>query len=102
GVLEPGEAVALSPSWANALKAPLPMSGTLSDFVGPGTATYSILDAAADYGAPPVGSTGACTAAGDCYTLAVSDPSPRPATHWDPTAFGGGRGGGEWRCTGHR
>jgi len=77
------------------------MSGTLSDFVGPGTATYSILDAAADYGAPPVGSTGACTAAGDCYTLAVSDPSPRPATHWDATVFERVSGGGALHWTVH-
>ena len=49
-------------------------------------ATYSLLDAAADYGTIAPGATGdSYTAGGPSYRLFVSNPATRPATHWDST-----------------
>ena len=50
-----------------------------SRFTGPGTATYAILDAAADYGSIPAGgSLDLPAATGNCYALSISNPPARP------------------------
>jgi hypothetical protein len=84
GVWEPGETVVVSPSYLNNTLAALPLSGTASNLAGPSGASYAIADGAADYGAISAGATAAC-AAGNCYALSVTNPSTRPAAHWDTT-----------------
>ena len=83
GVLEPGEQAAMRPSWRNAASAPLTLTAALSTFAGPAGATHSVVDGAAGYGTLAPGATASCTATSDCYVLSVSNPSPRPVTHWD-------------------
>ena len=83
GVLEPGEAVAVAPSWLNPGGAPLALTGSVTAFAGPQGAAYTIVDGAADYGTIGAGATASCVATGDCYVLGVSNPATRPVTHWD-------------------
>jgi S-layer homology domain len=84
GVFEPGETVVVEPSWENPSTASASLAGSASAFVGPAGATYTIADASAAYGAPAAGAPASCfDATGNCYSLAVSIPSARPATHWD-------------------
>jgi hypothetical protein len=83
GVLEAGETVAVAPSWANADRAPLALTGTMSDFSGPGSATYTLTDAGGAYGTVSLQATASCTSAADCYALSVSVPPSRPSVHWD-------------------
>jgi hypothetical protein len=83
GVLEPGEAVDVRPSWRNATGAAQAFTGALGALSGPPGATYSTTDAGGDYGVVPDAATAPCA---DCYSVAVSDPGSRPATHWDASA----------------
>jgi hypothetical protein len=89
GVLEPGEAVGVWPSWLNANAGPATFTGTASSFSGPGAPgdpSYTIVDASADYGTVAAGGTGRCALTTfDCYGLGISVPSARPAAHWDTT-----------------
>jgi hypothetical protein len=82
-VLEPGETVAVAPSWLNLGASAAAASGTLTDVAGPPGATYSILDAQSEYGTLVPGVETACAAMGDCYSLSVLPTGPRPALHWD-------------------
>jgi len=101
GVLEPGETVAVTPTWANA-GASLAATGAASNLVGPAGATYSIEDGAADYGTlTPGGSADCDDATGDCYLLAVSNPAVRPMTHWDAAFDEAVTGGGAATWTLH-
>jgi len=83
GVFEPGETVSIKPSWKNQGTDPITLSGTASNFTGPGGATYTIADGAAAYGSVAVNATADCGS--DCYSLFVTDPAVRPTTHWDAT-----------------
>ena len=84
GILEPGETASLEPSFANGTGAPLSVTGTATNFTGPGGAAYAITDNAADYGSVPEASLSRCAdATGDCHAVSVSNPSSRPAAHWD-------------------
>ncbi len=84
GVLEPGESVLVSPAWKNTGAAAAALTGTASAFTGPSGASYSIGDAAADYGTIPGGGTHDCyTATTNCDVMSVSSPAARPAAHWD-------------------
>jgi hypothetical protein len=83
GVLEPGEAAIVAPAWRNLSGAPRTFTGTASDLTGPPGATYSLADAAADYGNLATGVTGNCGS--NCYQVSVSQPATRPALHWDIT-----------------
>ena len=85
GVLEPGEQVAMQPSWRNAATAPLALTAGLASLTGPAGASYGILDGAAAYGTLAPNATASCTAGANCYTVAVVAPA-RPATHWDAAA----------------
>ena len=80
GALEPGETVDVRPSWRNVNGAAQAIDGALSAITGPAGASYAITDGAGTYGTMANGSTTACV---DCYAVSVSDPGPRPATHWD-------------------
>jgi hypothetical protein len=80
GILEPGESVAVRPSWRNVNGSPQTFAAGLSQMSGPAGATYTITDPSGDYGAVADGATASCT---DCYAVSVSDPAARPATHWD-------------------
>jgi hypothetical protein len=85
-VLEAGETVAVEPAWLNAGLSAATFTGSVASFAGPGTPgnpTYTVADAAADYGTAAAGATASCTAGGDCYALAVGVPTARPAVHWD-------------------
>jgi hypothetical protein len=85
GVFEPGESsVIVAPSWRNDTGAPEALTGAATNFTGPGTSTYTINDASADYGTVGIGATANCTGA-DCYAMSVSTPAGRPSTHWDST-----------------
>ncbi|MEW6339049.1 MAG: S-layer homology domain-containing protein [Acidobacteriota bacterium] len=84
GVLEVGEAVVVAPSWTNQQSAAITLTGTASDFAGPVSTTYTILDAAAGYGTIAAGGTASCQATGNCYALGVGVPAARPL-HWDAT-----------------
>ncbi len=84
GVLEPGETVVAEPSWENPPSGSALLAGVASAFGGPAGASYAIADGGAAYGAPVFGAPSSCfEAAGDCYALTLSSPSPRPALHWD-------------------
>jgi hypothetical protein len=83
GVLEPGEAITIAPSWHNGTGAAATVTGAASSFTGPGGSLYAIPDAAANYGTVPAGATASCTATGDCYVLGVFVADPRPALHWE-------------------
>jgi hypothetical protein len=83
GVIEPGETVSMRPSWRNVNGAPQSPSGTLTSLTGPAGATYTIVDGSGAYGTLANGATVPCT---DCYSVGVSAPAARPATHWDAVA----------------
>jgi len=83
-VLEPGETVAVAPSWGNLSGAAQSFAGVLSGLTGPAGPTYTITDGSASYGTVADGASAACT---DCYQVAVSNPTVRPAVHWDATAL---------------
>ena len=50
GVIEPGETVAIRPTWKNTLEGTLALTGTGSDLKGPAGGTYTLDDTTADYG----------------------------------------------------
>jgi hypothetical protein len=82
-VFEPGEtAVIVAPSWRNDTGAPLALTGTASNFTGPGTSTYTIDDPTASYGTVGAGATAICS---NCYAMSVTMPDARPLMHWDGT-----------------
>jgi hypothetical protein len=85
-VLEPGETVDVRPSWRNFNGAAQTFAGGLSGITGPAGATYAITDGIGDYGAVADGAVAPCT---DCYGVSVSNPSTRPALHWDASAVEG-------------
>jgi hypothetical protein len=82
-VIEPGETAVIAPSWKNAGQAPVSLSGTASSFTGPSGAVYTIADSSAFFGSIPAGGTASCAGTGNCYSLSVSIPTYRPASHWD-------------------
>ncbi len=86
GVLENGEVATVEPSFLNGGSSTIAMAGTATSFTGPGAgATYSISDAAADYGTVPAGERQSCfDATGDCFAVSAYAPA-RPALHWDAT-----------------
>jgi hypothetical protein len=79
GVFEPGETAPVRPSWRNSVGSTQNVGGVASAFTGPAGAVYTIADGAAAYALPD----GTATECADCYALGVSNPSPRPALHWD-------------------
>ncbi len=86
GVFEPGETSVVFPTWTNTGSTSFDLSGVATTYGGPAGATYAIADAVAAYGVVGAGAGSTCTSTGDCYAMFASDPSTRPATHWD-TAF---------------
>jgi hypothetical protein len=83
GVLEPGEAVVVAPSWQNLGGSSVSATGSASAWGGP-AATYSLLDGTASYGTITPGASRDCfSATGNCYVLGVSNPATRPVLHWD-------------------
>jgi hypothetical protein len=84
-VWEPGESVPVQPGWRNVNGAPQTFQGQLSGLTGPPGATYTLGDASADYGTVANDTVGTCTS--NCYSVSVSNPSPRPVPHWDASAL---------------
>ena len=84
GAFEPGETVVMAPRWRNTGAMALAVTGALTNFTGPAAPTYTITDAAADYGTIGPGGTASCGS--DCYALNITA-SSRPATHWDTTVL---------------
>jgi hypothetical protein len=82
GVLEPGEDVPMLPTWGNATGDQLPFAAILTEPDGPPGGSPVIVDDVASYDLPN-GTQGHCTNV--CYRVAVPDPVPRPAFHWDGT-----------------
>ena len=80
GVLDPGQTEEVRPSWLNLNGGPQAFGGSLFGFSGPAGPTYGIVDGTGSYGTVLPGATQVCT---DCYSVLVSQPPPRPATHWD-------------------
>jgi hypothetical protein len=60
------------------------VTGTLSNFTGPGGPAYVITDSSAAYGNLPPGASATCTT--DCYTL-TAIATTRPQQHWDTTVL---------------
>ncbi len=84
-MIEPGETVAVAPTWKNTLEGTLALTGTASSLDGPAGGTYTLDDTTADYGSIDEGDSADCqTATGNCYQVTISG-APRPATHWDAT-----------------
>jgi S-layer homology domain len=91
-LFEPGETVAVEPSWAKKQVSSGPLcttsfieTGTAASLTGPPGADYTITDTTADYGTfTSIGSIKSCAAAGNCYAMAVSA-ATRPVQHWDTT-----------------
>ena len=83
GVFEPGETVAVAPTWSNQGASSVDLHGTGSSFDGPAGPTYSLVDALAAYGIIAPGANGSCTAGSDCYGTFVTAPATRPSSHWD-------------------
>jgi hypothetical protein len=86
GLLEPGERVAVEPSWENVTQSSIAATGTGSNFTGPPGASYTLNDSSANYGTSDPESTSNCfDKTANCYQVSVSDPATRPAVHWDTT-----------------
>jgi hypothetical protein len=105
GVLEAGESAAVDPAWANAGSFAVSFAGAASGFTGPGAPgdpSYTLTDAAADYGPIAGGGAGGCRdTSPDCYAVSVSVPTARPADHWDAGFDEALTGGGGHRWTLH-
>jgi hypothetical protein len=86
GVLQPNEsAVVVAPSWMNTSTVSIAaLTGVLSNFTGPVGPTYTINDAAANYGSLAAGATASCGS--NCYAVTATA-AVRPATHWDASAL---------------
>jgi hypothetical protein len=87
GVFEPEELVRVQPTWRNPSAAPVSLTGSVTDFDGPGSpllVNYQIHDAVAGYGIIAAGEDGTCAGA-DCFLMQVSIIEERPSTHWDAT-----------------
>jgi S-layer family protein len=80
GVLEPGEAREIRPTWRNATGGAQLLTTVLSSPGGPPGGVPQILDPAGAYGTVADGLTVECTG---CPVVAIPAPSPRPAVHWD-------------------
>src|SRR5687768_10535222 len=77
-VLEPGETVVYASTWRNQTGSTQTFQGTASNLTGPGAPTnpsYTIVDAAADYGTVPNGATGSCLTTGNCFAFSIGTPS---------------------------
>ena len=87
GVFEPGESnVVIEPAWHNGTMSAFSLSGTASNFAGPGGGLYTIDHDTADYGSVPSAGTSNChDGTGDCYRMSVANPVTRPIGHWDAT-----------------
>jgi hypothetical protein len=73
----------VDPSWTNQTGGGVNLTGTLSSFLGPAGATYTITDGSAAYGVVAPGATARCsTATGNCYGVSIAA-GARPETHWD-------------------
>jgi hypothetical protein len=88
GVLDPGEAVVVAPTWYNTAAADLTLGAQIGSFSGPGAPSnphYLVFDAQADYGTLASGGQASCADTGDCFVLGLSTPVPRPLRHMDAT-----------------
>ena len=83
GVLEPGETVAVQTAWRNLSASTLALTGAGSNLTGPSGPTYALPDAAAGYGSIPPDTVHSCVTTSNCFSVSVSAPAVRPATHWD-------------------
>jgi cysteine-rich repeat protein len=83
GVFEPGETVAVEPTWVNAGASAVTLGGGTSSFSGPPGAAYGVSDWFSTYGSIPPGGAASCADTPDCYGLSLNAPASRPAAHWD-------------------
>jgi len=85
GVLEPGDAAVVVPTWSNNAVGAVALTGTVGSLDGPAGPVYQLLDGLADYGSLGSGFVGDCNDGNPnpCYAVQIS--GSRPATHWDAT-----------------
>jgi hypothetical protein len=83
GVFEPGEVATLQTSWKNVTHTAITTTGLVTKLGGPAPGAYFLTDEQASYGSLSPGGTAGCVAAFDCYAAAITQPTTRPATHWD-------------------
>ena len=84
GVFEPGETQVLQTAWINDTDEVVEsILGRSPLFTGPFGADYTINDDTAFYDVLPTGVSKSCIEENDCFSVTVSDPSPRPVQHWD-------------------
>jgi hypothetical protein len=81
GVYEAGESATFAPTWLNSSGSTQSLTGSLSNFAGPGQVgtAFTIPDGTGSYGSVASGVSAACV---DCYAIQVTAPS-RPGQHWD-------------------
>ena len=84
GVLEPGEAPAVKPTWSNFTGFAQSFGGTGLAFTGPAASgvSYTVLDGTATYGTVADGASATCS---DCYQVGTTFAGTRPSVHWDAT-----------------
>jgi hypothetical protein len=80
-VFDPGETVAIEPSWRNTTSTPFAAAVVSASLTGPAGPTYTTPDGTASYGTIPAGASASCRDQADCYSVSVT--GPRPSTHWD-------------------
>jgi hypothetical protein len=85
GVLEPNEKAAVRSSWKNFTHTAFDGTGEATFLSGPAPGAYFLTDDLATYGSLAPGQSVPCTAGSDCYEILVTQPTTRPATHWDAT-----------------
>ena len=71
GVITLGEQVTVAPTWTNNTTQ-LTLDGAASNLTGPGSLTYTLVDATASYGLIAAGASANCAdATGDCYAVQI-------------------------------
>ena len=80
-VFEPGESVTLVTRWLNFRSSSVTRSGTVSQFTGNVSTTYTIQNSGVQYGSIASGSQKSCQSGG-CSVLSVTQPAQR-VLHWD-------------------
>ncbi len=89
GVFEPGETIQIEPTWTYTGLPDVELTGQLTTFTGPTTASppfpfYLLSDGAANYGTVVATDTSSCVAGPDCYRISA-EALTRPGQHWDAT-----------------
>jgi hypothetical protein len=86
GVLEMNENAILDPAWSNNGATNFTLTGTASNFTGPGTGVFGIPDPSADYGLIPALSFKDClSGTPNCYVISINGVRADQPIHFDAT-----------------